>query len=303
MAPHYLDSLVSSLETSLGTLQPLSTDNCAPLAEFGDPDKPFDLPLDLSSLHLSFTNCAFEDSLLQGFSFSRCTIKNCKLVNCVLEDSSMIRSLAVNCEFMKLTRADICIVKGSTITDSVLRRCRLESCLIPSGPNVLDSQIIDSHLYSPESQSFSGNNRNKDWLIHLFDCEVQSSLFNNITAHENNKISDSNDCKIVNTPLALRNFPTEIRGLIFLYWIELHLLHVKEHPQNRGEEAFGSLQTVPPLIVALRGDQKLYNEVLEVVYKKAIIPLWDRSDQRQSSGRPMEISSMAMNNIRKLSLE
>jgi hypothetical protein len=297
MAPQYLDSLAASLEASLGFLQPLSAYVRAPLAEYKDLDT-----TRLQPPRFNFTDLEFEGCLLQGFSFSKCTIKNCKLVKCKLEDSEVMNSIVEECEFLGAVRTDSCIVKRSTIANSLLRRCRMESCRITSGPNVLDSQIIDCRLTSSEYQTYSGNAENKDWIIHIFDCDVQSTRSVNVTAHENNKISNSKDIRIVKTPLALRNFPTEIRDLIFLYWIESLLSHIEEQPQHL-REAFDSLQSVPPLVIALRGDQKLYNEVLELVYKKAIIPLGNRRDQQSSNPSYTITSSMALNKIRKLSLK
>jgi DNA repair exonuclease SbcCD nuclease subunit len=61
-------------------------------------------------------------------------------------------------------------------------------------------------------------------------------------------------CQVIKSPLALRRFAPEIRMLIFDYVIEGH-------------------GKTPKLVKALRGDQVMYREALEVLYKKSPIPL------------------------------
>ncbi|KAN0115251.1 hypothetical protein V8E51_004795 [Hyaloscypha variabilis] len=80
----------------------------------------------------------------------------------------------------------------------------------------------------------------------LFDCEIRNSVVKR--------------CQVIKKPLALRRFAPEIRALVFEYVIE-------------GEVTVWQVGRIPGLLKAVFGDQVLYHEAIEAMYKKAFVPL------------------------------
>ncbi|KAE9378883.1 hypothetical protein N431DRAFT_460208 [Stipitochalara longipes BDJ] len=78
----------------------------------------------------------------------------------------------------------------------------------------------------------------------LIDCKIRNSVVKK--------------CQVVNKPLALRRFPAEIREIIFEYASSAQI----------GQEG-----KIPNLVKALLGDQVLYHEAIEAMYKMAFVPL------------------------------
>lgn len=90
----------------------------------------------------------------------------------------------------------------------------------------------------------------------VFNSEIESSNVFDSKLHEVQLSScETSRCEISAASLALRRFPSEIRRIILGYCIE---------PE------YG---VTPPVVAALRGEPQLYGEVLELYYKRCVVPM------------------------------
>jgi uncharacterized protein YjbI with pentapeptide repeats len=125
------------------------------------------------------------------------------------------------------------IIEDSTFSYMKLRNSTIRNCVLRF-VEVRSSIIQNSTLYD----------------CRLFNCSVQQSPLTNTLLYET-KVEGCTikGCTAAMSPLALRKLPPEVREMIFRHCVDF----------TGGK--------IPPLIIALRGDQKLYHEALKVFSK------------------------------------
>jgi uncharacterized protein YjbI with pentapeptide repeats len=222
----------------------------------------------------------FKDCELNRVELHNCLVEGSKVTNAILVDCTLF-----NCELFntkaRQSQLTCCIVsKGlRNTTDSPYLFCRLNDCGIESTEisgalitggfleyclNIQNSEIHRAIVYTCDllhsTVAHSGLYKTK-----VYECKLSKNI--------------SKDSEITTSPLTLRKFPTEIRQIIF-----------------RNTFEFAGRYT-PDLIVALRGEPKLYFEALEVLGKTCFFEISTRNDKTRPS-----MGEEAYKSIRKLSL-
>jgi uncharacterized protein YjbI with pentapeptide repeats len=135
------------------------------------------------------------------------------------------------------------IIEDSTFSYMKLRNSTIRNCVLRF-VEVRSSIIQNSTLYD----------------CRLFNCSVQQSSLTNTLLYET-KVEGCTikGCTAAMSPLALRKLPPEVREMIFRHCVDF----------TDGK--------IPPLIIALRADQKLYHEALKVFFKLNVFTLNKRT--------------------------
>lgn len=232
---------------------------------------------------MSFNNCAFHD-----VDFSDCVLENCKLVACSIDRSTLSFSSADRCKLSKNVQADSCIFDACKVSDCKISRCYIKYSIIDL-PRTIDSHLAGCTLSAGTFQlSWSRTpSANNDRKVQVFNCNIWNSEVSNVVIHANNKWSNTstNRCVTIQSPLAFRKFPPELRETIFRQAILEYI------------GLFDGYRTTTPLIAALRGDPALYLEAVGVLRRDVLVPL---DCLYRGPSIPLTISSMASNTIRRL---
>ncbi|CAG8954589.1 hypothetical protein HYFRA_00004506 [Hymenoscyphus fraxineus] len=229
---------------------------------------------ELSNCHLTgclVTNCKvidseFSDSLIswhqlekhEEWLFENCEFSNCLLENALVKDSELHRSTIELAPTFFTHTVESQYNPNFYIRRSHLQGCTMHACKL-SRATVVDSQL----LYGCEME-----------FVTVARCYVGPALVGHSTFIESTASycqilqttmqkclrfeNKYNKCKIRDSVPFLRRLPREIRLAIFRYAIDdppypyLEDPAIIHHPKLRN------------LIVALRGDQELYHEALEV---------------------------------------
>ncbi|CAG8970757.1 hypothetical protein HYALB_00001542 [Hymenoscyphus albidus] len=229
---------------------------------------------ELSNCHLTgclVTNCKaidseFSDSLIswhqlekhEEWFFENCEFSNCLLENALVKDSELHRSTIELASTYFASTGRFLYNPTWYIRRSYLQGCTMHACKL-SRAAVADSQLLDGCELEfvmvarcnvgPALVSQSTYIESTAIYCRLIKTTMQKCL------HFENRYSD---CKIEESLSFLRRLPQEIRIMIYRYSIDdppypyLELTARIHYPKLRN------------LIVALRGDQELYHEVLEV---------------------------------------
>jgi hypothetical protein len=152
-----------------------------------------------------------------------------------------------------------CIVRDIKITKTEIRDCTLYYVTLEA------CQVINSKLYN--CNTFNSTIKGS----RLVDTQLHRTCF------ETSKLSR---CIITTSPLAFGKFPTELRLMIFKYCLYF---------ENRRS---------PALLVALRGDEKLYKEAIQLFYTLNPFPL-----DHNMLVRCHTLSLAALSRISKLEVE
>lgn len=155
-----------------------------------------------------------------------------------------------------------CATLNSGLRNSVegsrpfLRGCKIEDCRADNSTLAKGSEVHGG-LFKSRQILNSGISEAAFVEGELTDREAQKGTFHETSFVECELSEEMSvpDGKKVSAPLTFRWFPVEIRKIIFDNAIE--------------DETF----SVPNLVVALRGDSKLYFEAFEVLYKKSYVPV------------------------------
>jgi hypothetical protein len=138
-----------------------------------------------------------------------------------------------------------------------------------------DSKILEC----PEIQTTQVTNSTCE-TSSLQNCDIDRSKLVDTQIHECNPTQTSmKKCTVTSSPLALRKFAPEIRRLIFA-------------------EAIDWTGKTPELIIALRGDPKLYQEAMDVLCRQCVFTL----SPRNREGR-MQMPLSVIKTIQNLSIE
>jgi hypothetical protein len=153
--------------------------------------------------------------------------------------------------------ADMDIIENSTLSGLTIRKTILRNCVLRHG-KIHASTISNSSIYQCTVHTSTISEE-----CFLEKCNVLNSTINGCTAIDSN-IHESaftkvkmNRCKITTSPLALRRFAPEIRAMIFRYCTPWECRKAR----------------TPDMIVALRGDEELYQEALRAFYKHNLFRL------------------------------
>jgi hypothetical protein len=157
------------------------------------------------------------------------------------------------------------IIEDSTFSYMRLRNSTIRNCILRF-VEVRSSTIQNSTLYD----------------CRLFNCVVQKSTLTNTQLYETKikKRCTIKGCTAAMSPLALRKLPPEVREMIFRYCV-----------------GFTDGKT-PPLIVALRGDKKLYREAMRLFYKLNFFTL-----NKRTAALCWDMGATAGQNIQQLKIE
>jgi uncharacterized protein YjbI with pentapeptide repeats len=175
--------------------------------------------------------------------------------------------------------ADMDIIENSTLSGLTIRMTILRNCVLRH-VKIHASTISNSSMYQCTVHTSTISEE-----CSLERCIVLNSTINGCTAvgseiHESafTKVK-MNRCKITTSPLALCRFAPEIRAIILQYCTPWNVWKPK----------------IPEILVALRGDEKLYHEALRAFYKQN----WFRLEFSNFS-RTELMSKKAIENINKL---
>jgi len=121
----------------------------------------------------------------------------------------------------------------------------------------------------------------------LFNCVVQKSTLTSTQLYET-KVKERcmiKGCTAAMSPLALKKLPPEVREMIFRHCVDF----------TEGK--------TPPLIVALRGDKKLYREAMRLFYKLNYFTLNTLTAELCRAMGAKAMGATACQNIRQLKIE
>jgi uncharacterized protein YjbI with pentapeptide repeats len=168
------------------------------------------------------------------------------------------------------------IIENSTLSGLTIRKTILRNCVLRHVK--IHASTISNSLYHCTVHTSTISEE-----CSLEKCNVLNSTISGCTAIDSD-IHEStftkvkmNRCNITTSPLALRRFPPEIRAMILAYCTLWKCWKPK----------------TPDMILALRGDQQLYQEALRAFHKQN----WFRLE----SGNLSEIELMSTKAIENLS--
>ncbi|KAF4635387.1 hypothetical protein G7Y89_g2717 [Cudoniella acicularis] len=205
----------------------------------------------------SFKNVTFRACVLYRCDLSNCQLLNCEITqstlsNSTLHDSDIKKSILLKSKLhhcrCKDEDYDFHVDIDSPIFRSFFRDCSIEDT------GIWNSKIHRSSIVAGGVENCHVTTSNLTSVImdycEAYTCSfasgmVNSSYLQEYKADDNTQV---HDCEVMKCSLAFRKFPAEIRIPIF-------------------HQAMSWSKRVPALIVALRGDQKLYHEALEYYSK------------------------------------
>ncbi|KAH7418574.1 hypothetical protein BKA64DRAFT_203685 [Cadophora sp. MPI-SDFR-AT-0126] len=192
----------------------------------------------------------------------RIILDNAKLHDSsVFKNTNVFTSNLVNCS----TRTSTFI--GCKLESVVAKRCYMQDgTMIQCGVENSNIVGVEGHCAVQESQ--------------FNVCDLQNAKCANSELHQCSGLSQTamSACQVTFSPLALRRFPPELRSLIFENIIEW-------------------TGKTPDLIKALRGDEELYCESLDVLCKVSTFGISCRNIQNVAS-----MPAHAMENVRRLEI-
>jgi len=194
--------------------------------------------------------CTIINSILRDCALSNCTLLSCTIINSKLDNCTIRQDIQTSLYrdpfYLKSTDPQN-IPPTHTRKPSLLRNCETKDCAITNSVISRDSKVHGGRLASCEVQySTIGKAMVCETLILKSKVHNCSLYYSN--HHGCNMSRTANmGCKALST---LRVFPPEIRSVIFKHSMMLD----------------GPLPTqMPALITALRPDQTLYYEALDVL--------------------------------------
>jgi hypothetical protein len=210
---------------------------------------------------------------IQGMSLFKCTVitsilKDCTLSSCTLLSCAIINSKLDNCTIRQDIQPSLyrpfCLLNNIDPQDcppthirkpSILRNCETKTCVISNSIISRDSEVQSGRLASCDVKDSTVRKAVVCETL-MLNCKVDNCNLN-LSGHHGCKMSRTSKigCKAVPT---LRAFPPEIRSVIMKSTLGLE----------------GPLPThMPPLIIALRPDQPLYHEALDVMRKDSFFSI------------------------------
>ena len=208
-------------------------------------------------------------SSFQGMSLYKCTViasilKDCMLSNCTLLSCTILDSKLDNCTIRQDVQPSLYLepfylhnsfgAQGllpptHIRKPSILRNCETKSCAVTNSTISRGSAVHGGRLASCEVQ-YSTIGKAVVSESSILECKVDNcNLY--FSKYQGCKMSRTSKMRCKGLP-TLRAFPPEIRSAIFKHSMDID----------------GPLPTqMPALITALRPDQTLYHEALEVLHK------------------------------------
>jgi uncharacterized protein YjbI with pentapeptide repeats len=219
--------------------------------------------------HLHFYRCT-----ITGSDLTNCTVLECRLIDCTLYDSKITRSVVEKSTLKHSVGAVECLIEECRVRKSEFCECNIESS------KIFHSKILGGQVTKSADVRHSSVVQSTISTSELSNCDVQQASATKSVFNESNVAASSTiGCSFTSSPLALRKFAPEIRDIIFRHVIEWN-------------------GKMPALIIALRGDHKLYHEALEILYSTCTFIRSERNNITIT-----QMSQPAVESIRKLVLE
>lgn len=216
-------------------------------------------------------NCIITSSIIRKSTLIGCTLVDCAVFDCKVYDTEMRKSQLKRCT-IRNRPAGVWIIEPSFICrleDCHARVCKISQAVIKGGGLENCYEVLHSKV---DGAFVTRSN--------LTNCEVATAELHLSEMHQctlnENTLRNST---ITNSPIPLRQIPVEVRLMIF-------------------RDALESWEgKTPSLITALRGDQKMYQEAIEVLPSSCVLKI-----SKDSLEGVSKMSLSARENVQRLSL-
>ncbi|KAH6681703.1 hypothetical protein B0J14DRAFT_679749 [Halenospora varia] len=225
--------------------------------------------------------CTISGGEGRGLNYQACELSNLNLYNCSIKDSKL-----ENCKLFECAvgTPQVYEAHNTDTYNTWARDCQFVDCLLEN-VKILRSSVVFSGLGLRPFQQCHIQTSTIAGVIpqdcHFLNCTIDNAKLYESTLHQCELAANipMRKCTVSKASLIdLHKFAPQIRAMIFSYCLDW----TYKDPTNK-HNVITSMDKTPSLIIALREDEKLYQEALHIFYEKNFFRISkDNEESRQA---------------------